>query len=704
MARDPRYDILFEPLRIGPVTAKNRFYQVPHCNGMGFRDVSAMIEMRRVKAEGGWAVVCTEQCEIHPSSEIAPFIELRLWDDRDTPALARLADAVHEHDALAGIELAYNGPNGPNLYSREVPMGPAHLPIATFSYDPVQARAMDKADIADLRRWHRVAALRAQQAGFDIVTVYAAHGFSILDFFLSRRHNTRSDEYGGSLENRLRLTRDILEDTKEAVGETCAVAFRVSLDAPQGTAGLERAEAHDMIGLLAELPDLWDLTLSGWDNDSRTSRFAPEAAQESFVAGVKQLTTKPVVGVGRFTSPDTMVSQIKRGLLDLIGAARPSIADPFLPNKIAEGRSEDIRECIGCNICVSGDMTHTPIRCTQNPAMGEEWRKGWHPERLAPKGSDAKVLVIGAGPAGLECAVALGRRGYQVALAEAGREPGGRVAREARLPGLADWARVRDYRVGQLHKLANVEVYYQSSLDAEQVLEFGFDRVVLATGATWRRDGVARARLDPLASSASGELADGPPSGGLPLFTPDDLMDGQLPEGARVLLYDDDHYYMGGVLAELLVRAGRQVTLATPAADVSNWTHNTLEQAAIQTRLLELGVEIRPHRVLEALGSDVGAGAAELACVYTGRKESLACDAAVLVTARLPEDRLYRDLKAREADWAAAGIASVVAIGDARAPGTIAMAVYAGRRTAEEFDAPEIGDAVPFKRELTELL
>jgi dimethylamine/trimethylamine dehydrogenase len=180
-------------------------------------------------------------------------------------------------------------------------------------------------------------------------------------------------------------------------------------------------------------------------------------------------------------------------------------------------------------------------------------------------------------------------------------------------------------------------------------------------------------------------------------------MAGHLPEGARVLLYDDDHYYMGGVLAELLARAGRRVILATPAADASNWTHNTLEQAAIQTRLLELGVEIRPHRVLEALGSDAGAGAAELACVYTGRRETLACDAAVLVTARLPEDGLYRALKAREADWAAAGIASVEVIGDARAPGTIAMAVYAGRRSAEELDAPEAGDAVPFRRELTEL-
>ena len=144
--------------------------------------------------------------------------------------------------------------------------------------------------------------------------------------------------------------------------------------------------------------------------------------QEPFVTGFKQLTSKPVVGVGRFTSPDAMVSQIRRGVLDLIGAARPSIADPFLPKKIAEDRLEDIRECIGCNICVSGDMTMSPVRCTQNPTMGEEWRKRWHPEKIHAKGKSQSVLIVGGGPSGLECARALGRRGYQVTLAEKNKE------------------------------------------------------------------------------------------------------------------------------------------------------------------------------------------------------------------------------------------------------------------------------------------
>ena len=687
MSRDPRYDILFEQVAIGPLTAKNRFYQVPHCNGGGYRDPSAAAAMRGVKAEGGWAVIFTEQTEMHHSSEIAPYIELQLWDDDDVPILAKMADAIHEHDALAGTQLTYAGVNGPNLYSREIPLAPSALPIRTYTSDPVSARAMTRKDIRDLRRWHRNACLRAKTAGFDLVCLYAAHGHGVFQHFLSTATNQRSDEYGGSLENRSRLLREIVEECKDAIGDTCAITLRLSLVETIGKLGFSNSEVRDLIEMHAELPDLWDLAHGTWADCSGPSRFKDEAAQQELVEGIKALTPKPVVGVGRFTSPDVMARQVKSGILDFIGCARPSIADPFIPRKIDEGRVEDIRECIGCNICISGDMTMSISRCTQNPAFMEEWRKGWHPERMNPKGDSESVLVVGAGPAGLEAALALGKRGYQVVLAEAGTELGGRVARERKLPGLSAWGRVADYREYQLSQLANVDIYLDNELGANDILDFGFQHVALATGSEWRADGVSRHHVVP------------PPNdGSLPVSTPDDLMAGNCPQG-RVLIFDDDHYYMGGVLAELLATQGCEVTLVTPAAHVSAWSNNTLEQPAIHARLAGLGVDIVLNRAL----CRIDGGRAESECVYSGDRRIHEVDALVMVASRVGNDALWRELEARADDWESHGIESIRLIGDAESPAPIAWATYAGHRYARELDMPDIGDALPFRREVTQI-
>lgn len=685
--RDPRYDILFQPLAIGPLTAPNRFYQVPHCNGGGYRDPSAAAAMRGIKAEGGWGVIFTEQTEMHHTSEITPFIELRLWEDKDIPSIAKMAAAMKTHGALAGIQLAYSGINGPNMYTKEVPLAPSALPIRTFTNDPVQARAMDKTDIRNLRRWFVNAAKRSKLAGFDLICLYGAHGFGIFQHFLSRATNQRSDEYGGSLENRSRFAREVIADMRDAVGDTMALTLRVSLDETIGQLGFSNAEVRDFVSMNAELPDLWDLAMGTWEDCSGPSRFKEEAAQEAWVTGIRDLSPRPVVGVGRFTSPDVMARMIKSGRLDFIGCARPSIADPFIPKKIDEGRVEDIRECIGCNICITGDMTQGMGRCTQNPTWMEEWRRGWHPEKIATKGASETVLIIGSGPAGLEAARAAALRGYEVAVAEAREDFGGRVARERLLPGLSAWGRVADYRLFQLKQRQNVQLYPGSRLTAEEVLEFGFQHVCVATGSTWRADGVARQHVVPM-----------PMDEAMPVFTPDDLMAGRLPKG-RVVIFDDDHYYMGGVLAELCAQAGCQVTLITPSAFVSDWTANTLEQAAIHRRLAGLGVRI----VLNTGVTSLQAGGVATNCTYTGAPGTVDCDAVVLVTSRLSEDALYLALKARESDWADAGIRSVKVIGDAAAPAPIAWATFAGHRYARELDEADIGDAMPFRREVTRL-
>jgi dimethylamine/trimethylamine dehydrogenase len=682
MTRNPRFDVLFEPVRIGPVTAKNRFFQVPHCNGMGFNWPQSHAKMREMKAEGGWAVVCTEECMIHPSSDYTPEPQARLWDDRDVEYLALMVEAVHAHDALAGVQLAHNGAGAQNLWTRFKPLGPSHQ--AGVEGPPTQARGMDKTDIREFRRWHRKAALRAKQADADIVYVYAGHDTALLMHFLQRRRNRRSDEYGGSLENRVRLLREVIEDTKEAVGDRCGVAVRLAVDELMGPEGIVAdGEGREIVEMLAELPDLWDVNVSDWANDSVTSRFGAEGNQEPYTVFVKTVTTKPVVGVGRFTSPDTMVSQIKRGVLDMIGAARPSIADPFLPKKIEEGRVDEIRECIGCNVCVSGQLTFTPMRCTQNPTVGEEWRRNWHPERIAPKGSDSSVLVVGGGPAGLEATRALGQRGYRVSLAEAGKELGGRVTRESTLPGLGAWARVRDWRVGRIREMANVEVYLDSELGAGDVLEFGFDHVIIATGARWRKDGVGMTNALPI-----------PVSDDARVYVPEDVYAGTQIDGP-VVVFDDDNFYLGGVIAERLRGECHDVTLVTTESIVSAWTSHTLEQHRIQARIMDLGIAVvAKHNVTR-----ISAGEIELACLYTNRPRTVAAANLVMVTSRRPNNRFALDLVGDSDALAAAGIASVQAIGDCDVPSTIAAAVYDGHRAARELDDPPADRDLPFRRE-----
>ncbi|MFO1122167.1 MAG: FAD-dependent oxidoreductase [Hyphomicrobiales bacterium] len=653
--RDARFDVLFEPVKIGPVTAPNRFYQVPHCTGMGYGLPATLATMRGIKAEGGWGVVNTEYCSIHPSSDDIPAPYASLWDEGDTRNMAVMADAVHAHGALAGVELWHGGLRSSNLQSRETSWGPESLPTAS---DPWQCARMDLSDIRALRDWHKAAALRARAAGMDIVYVYAAHTY-LLAQFLDRDINRRTDAYGGTLANRSRLVRELLADTRDAVGDRCAVAIRIEVDNEDGGGEAERSE---LLTGLAPLVDLFNVTISDYTQEMGVSRFIKEASLEGRIAHVRKITGKPVVSVGRFTSPETMLGQVKRGIVDLVGAARPSIADPFLPAKIRDGRLDDIRECIGCNICYACDGRGVAIRCTQNPTMGEEWRRGWHPERIAAAKARAEILVVGAGPAGLEAAMSLARRGHEVNLAEATTAPGGRLNWETRLPGLAEWGRVRDWRLHQISKLSNVEIFRSSLLTADDIGDLGSAHVLLATGSHWRKDGRGRSLRSPVASF------DDPRT-----LSPEDVMAGAQPPGP-VVIFDDDHYYVASALAEHLARQGLAVTYVTSEGRVSAWSRFTAEQDRAHARLLGLGVEI----VLNTLVVNLTPDAAVLRCIYSARESRIACAGFVPVTSREPADALWTQLQGQS-------FKTLRRIGDCKAPGLVAHAVYDGHKAAREF-------------------
>jgi dimethylamine/trimethylamine dehydrogenase len=682
--REPLHDILFEPVRIGPKVLRNRFYQVPHCTGFGTDRPWSQAWFRAMKAEGGWAGVCTELCSIHPETDRAGRPAARLWDDDDARNLSLMCEMVHARGSLAGVELWHGGPSAEGSASREVPGGPSQLPsdLNPLSYP----REMDEEEIADVQRFYAEAAARALTAGFDIIYVYAAHGFLPLQF-LSSFFNKRTDKYGGSTEGRARFWLETLEAVRAATRAECAIATRLSVDA-LGPGGIDVEEALEFVKLADPLVDLWDVNLGSMVNlqaDVATSRLEPEGWQLPLTGRVREVTSKPIVGVGRLTDPDRMAEIVRSGAWDLIGAARPSIADPFLPKKVEEGRYGDVRECIGCNICISRALGTFQIACTQNATAGEEYRRGWHPERFTRAGNaNLTAAVIGAGPAGMECAVVLGKRGMQaVHLIEARDEIGGSVNIAAQLPGLAEWGRITNWRRTQLGRLSNVQVLTGMELDTNGAREYGADIIIVATGASWSKDGVNHVTHAAI------------PGAELPhVVTPEDIISGRAEVGQRVLVYDCEGYYMGVGIAELLASRGHRIALATPLPVIAPFLDTTDEGRPVRRRLVEAGVDLWPDTEITAIENDI-TRSCRFGCQRDDEFESV-----VLVTSRRSDDKVFRDLVADRDALSGNGIRAVYAIGDCVAPRLIADCIYDGHRLAREIDSPDPRRPLPYAREL----
>jgi dimethylamine/trimethylamine dehydrogenase len=707
VARDPKYDILFEPIQVGPKTLKNRFYQVPHCIGAGSEKPGFQAYHRAIKAEGGWGAVCTEYCSIHPESDDTSRVSARIWDDGDIINLKAMTDRVHTYGCLAGIELWYGGPHAPCMESRHNPRGPSQIP-SDFEVN-IHPRYADKDDILELEQMYVDAAIRARDAGFDIVYVYGAHAY--LPFqFLSPYYNKRTDEYGGSFENRARFWKETLEKVREAVGDDCAIASRFAVDHLFGPASIQVGEdGVRFVEHVDHLVDLWDLTvgdIAEWGQNAGPSRFFEENHEKPFTGQVKagDHTDKPVVGVGRITNPDTMVAIINSGQFDIIGGARPSISDPFLPKKIEEGRLDDIRECIGCNQCISRwEIGGPPMVCTQNATAGEEYRRGWHPEVFSPaKNRDKSVLVVGAGPAGMECAMVLGKREMSaVHLVEGAAEIGGCVnwisqlghsdgkpnLHRGQARGLGEWARIRNYRQIQLDKLRNVEVHTKSRLSAEDVLNYGAEIVVIATGCHFATDGLNPATHEPIPGADTRQDWQ---------LTPEEVVAGNKTIGQRVLVLENEAYYMGASIAQKLGGEGKDVTLVTQMGDIANYMHYTLEAPMLHRDLHRLGVDIKVHSMIERLEP----GAAHIYNVWNpAHQEVVEVDTVVLCTQRISDRALYDELKADKARLEQEGIEGLYLIGDAAAPRMIVDSVFDGHRLAREIDSPNPAMPLPFIRE-----
>lgn len=671
---DPNHAILFEPVKIGPKTLRNRFYQVPHCSGFGTEKPWTQAAHRGMKAEGGWAAVCTEYAPFTPDTDEAPLIAARFWDEDDMRAMRLMTDTAHRFGALAGLELHHAGNHAENNVTRYPTLAPSQT--ASDFHPHVVAKAMERSDIERVQRDWVEAAKRARDCGFDIVYAYGAHSYLLMQF-LSPFYNRRTDGYGGSFANRARFWLETLERGKEAIGDDCAIATRIAVEG-LGPSGIHVDEALEFVALADPYVDLWDVnvgSISLWSHDSGTSRYFEEGYQLEWTGRVREATSKPIVGVARLTSPDLMAKIVRSGAWDLIGAARPSIADPFLPQKIAEGRTDEIRECTGSNVCIMKVDGFGHLGCVQNPTAGEEHRRGWHPERVEPAADPSTpILVVGAGPAGLECAVTLGRRGFEmIHLVDAASELGGKLRWIRRLPGLGDWGRIVDHRAVLLGKQPSVAVVTGKRLDAEAVRDYGAAVVVLATGSHWSGEGLQASTNAPI-DGADPSLAH--------VLTPEQVaVLGKRPPGPRVAVYDAEGYFTGPGIAELLAREGLEVTLITPLAVVSPISDLTVEGPLLRRGLHGAGVRMVTGVTIDRLDAGGAHGETEL-----GDPWSLEVDGVVLVTQQLSDDALYQELRRDPAALAAAGIRQLIRIGDAVAPRMISEAVFEGHRAAREIE------------------
>jgi len=688
MTREARHDILFEPVQIGPKTLRNRFYQVPHCTGFGVEKPWTQAAFRGMKAEGGWAAVCTEYCSISQESDESPYVSARLWDDEDLRALALMTDAAHEHGALAGVELWHGGVYAESREARLPQLAPSQIGSDLDSV--VVPKAMEREDIRRVQAEWVAAARRARSAGFDIVYVYGSHTY-LPTQFLSPVYNHRTDEYGGSFENRARFWLEAIELVKEAIGDDVAIAVRIAADTLE-LSGVPIEEGLEFIRAADDMVDLWDVVIGAmWGPgrlDSGPSRFFDQGYQMEWSGRAREATAKPIVVVGRFTDPDRMADLVRGGTVDLIGAARPSISDPFLPSKIEHGRYDEIRECIGCNACYSRSIWGRHLGCTQNATAGEEHRRGWHPERFTTAANaDRAVLVVGAGPAGMECATVLGKRGMElVHLVDGGDDIGGCMRWITRMPGLGSWGHVIDYRRVQLDRLDNVSVGLGTGVAAADVLDYGAQIVVVATGAHWCGDGLSGVTRQPIPGADPA----------LPyVMTPEQVMvEGKRPAGKRVAVVDYEGYFTGTAVAEQLSREGFTVEFVTCHESVAPFCDQTLEGLPVRRRLHELGVAAHRAAVVTAIAE----GGIELEGEFRRRSE-LEVDGVVLVTQRRSDDALYRELAADPSALEAAGVEALYRIGDCVAPRLIADAIFDGHRLAREIDSDDPARPLPYLRE-----
>lgn len=662
------YSRLLSPLRIGPVEARNRVVFGAHFTmfsepsdrwgepGFYGERLGRYLEER---AAGGVGTVIAGQAQVHPTTAYQMSNNANAWDEASVAHFERLTTRVHDHDSRVLLQLAHNGGVNHGAWSKLPALAPSHVPNY---FEP--PKPIEKHEIRELVEFFARSARNAVRGGFDGIEVHAAHGYLIHEF-LSPRSNLREDEYGGSLENRMRFCVEVLEAVREAVGAGIAVGVRLVGDEEvRYGPGLGDEDAAEIAAQLESqgLVDFVNVSvgLSG------VGMVRPLYAKPGFgvyaASTVKRaLRDVPVFAVHRILTPEQAEGILERGEADAVTVVRALIADPDWVRKAADGEAHAIRLCTGSNQGCYGNLLQSlPITCVQNPVVGRESELGAGTLRAAERSK--RVVVVGGGPAGLEAAWVAAARGHSVTLVERAHELGGKIRLAQRLPGREELADFADWRIGECER-RGVELRLGQEATAESVLGLAPDAVVIATGGHAGVDGRAKWFPMPVIGSEHPHVIDHERA----------LIDAEA-LGERIVIFDVVGHIEGIGLGELLASAGRSVTLAMPLASPMSLDGETL--AAALPRAVRAGVDWRPLTGVAAIGERE----VTLIELLSGRFEKLEqVDHVVIRTHGLPNDTLYFELRDQLPEPT-----PVVRVGDAVAVRYADRAIFDGHRAGRE--------------------
>jgi 2,4-dienoyl-CoA reductase (NADPH2) len=648
-----RYRHLFSPLRLGPVTVHNRIVFSAHLtnyaeDGLPTEQHAAYYAAR---AEGGAGLIITEEHSTHATDW--PYEKLIHGFHREViPGYRRITEAVHAHGVPVFAQINHNGGQASSMYSRLPVWAPSPVPDPLFREVP---KAVNTREIAEIVAGYATVATHCREGGFDGVELQCSHS-SIVRGFLSGATNHRTDAYGGSLANRARILLEIVDAVREAIGPDLALGVRLCGDEliEGGTTIDEAVE----VAKLAEASGRVDYINTSIGVATATlfmieaSMHIPPGYSLFIPNAIRRAVQIPVVGVGRFKDPLQAERALAEGHCDLVGAVRAQIADPDFARKSKLGDTDAIRLCLSCNQeCVGRMGLNRWLGCIENPRTGREAAVASlaAPVRR-PAPARRRILVAGAGPAGLQSAIAAARRGHEVVVHEASREAGGQLRWAASVPNRAEIGDLVRNQLSELERL-HVKVLFDHPVDLDLVRSHGPDAVVVATGSVpqrpyWDAEGDPRIvdQLDVLTGAA------------------------ETPSGIRVVIVDELGFHQATSVAEVLADRGCRVEILTPGLVVAQDLGITLDQEHFRMRAAAKGIVLTPESVV--MGWD---GRALNVLRHTsGAMREVEADLVVLAVPNRPAEGLYQELRT-------AGV-TAHRVGDCLAPRRAHAAVIDGDR------------------------